>query len=243
MNLYAYCLQGASVPVALEGVVGIAGVEAQVIEHEGFVVVVSAFHGEKVPLTRDTVFAHEGVIDHVLAQTTLLPFRFGTIVTRARLESHIRSQKNVLSASLSRVQDCVEMSVKVIWDGDEIRGREIAAVEKQSSHAQEATNKAMGPGAAFLAAKRREILGDEMLKRRADGIAVWLNGRLGNAIKESVVRVQPAEALVIAASYLVKREGLPQYRACLELAQAERRDLRFMTSGPWPPYSFSDLLS
>src|SRR3712207_3869280 len=102
MSLYAYCLGNGITERTLESVVGVAGVKPYVIEHEEIEVVVSDYSDESVAVTRENVFAHERVIDHVLTETTPLPFRFGTVVTRARLESHIHSQKDSLQVLLAR---------------------------------------------------------------------------------------------------------------------------------------------
>ena len=52
---------------------------------------------------------------NVLAMTTPLPFRFGTLVTEAGLRSYVTSRKAALEDRLEVVKDSVEMSIKVIW--------------------------------------------------------------------------------------------------------------------------------
>ena len=89
-----------------------------------------------------------------------------------------------------------------------------------------------------MVAKRREILGDEALRSEAAETASWLKGRLGDAVREMEVRVRPMEALVVAAAHMVLRERIEEYQERLRAARLERPDLHFLTSGPWPPYSF-----
>jgi hypothetical protein len=45
----------------------------------------------------------------------------------------------------------------------------------------------------------------------------------------------------VRAAHLVERERVVAYRERLRSLGAERVGLRFLTSGPWPPYSFSDV--
>jgi hypothetical protein len=242
MNLYTYCLSHAVESRTLEGLVGIAGANPYVIEHEGIVLVASDFNGENVGLSRDNVFAHARVIDQVLAQTTPLPYRFGTVVSRTRLESYIHSHNDSLQNLLTRVQGCVEMSVKIVWDVNGIRESEAAvAVPERRENAERKAPCTKGAGTAFLLAKQGRMREEDRLRYRADEIASWLGTHLSPVVQESAVRVHPAEALVVAASYLVKRNNLPEYRKCLEHAREEQNDLRFMMSGPWPPYNFSNL--
>ncbi len=95
-----------------------------------------------------------------------------------------------------------------------------------------------GRGAAYLSAKRREILGDESLRSEAEETARWLAARLDEAVRETETSVRPRDALVLAVAHLVERRRLEEYRERLRAARLERDQLHFLTSGPWPPYSF-----
>lgn len=239
MSFYAYCLSDEVTGEMIGGVAGVGG-EPRLVHYGEIAAVVSPFEGESLEVTRENVFAHERVVGHVLAHTTPLPFRFGTVVSAAQLESYVGSQRERLRAQLARVRGCVEMSVKVIWNPGAVRieamGESSAATGDAPSDESGLTS---GRGTAFLMAKRREILGDETLKARAEAVAAWLAGHLGETVREMNAQVRPQETLVVAAAHLVERARLEEYRERLRAARAERAALHFLTSGPWPPYSFS----
>lgn len=96
-----------------------------------------------------------------------------------------------------------------------------------------------GAGTAFLLAKRREIFGEETRAARAQEIAGWLAGVFEGALRDSRVELNPRGALVVRAAHLVERARLAEYRERLRRARDERRDLHFLTSGAWSPYSFT----
>lgn len=233
LMLYVYCLSDEVAAHMFEGVAGVAGAEPQLIEHQRMSAVVSEFAGATIAASRENVFAHERVIGRVLRQTTPLPFRFGTITSAERIESYLASQKSLLEAALGRVRGAVEMSVKIIWDVEEAM-RETEA-EKEAGEA------VLGEGTKFLLSKQREMVGNERLKARADDLQSWLEEFLKHVVKESSVEVNPVEKLVISASHLVERGRLDAYRMQLEAARREHPELHFLTSGPWPPYSFCKL--
>jgi hypothetical protein len=238
MNFYVYCLSDEVTPRMIENIAGVASAEVSLIQVGELTAVVSRFDGGTVAAERDNVFAHERVISHLLSETTPLPFRFGTVVGAERLETYIDAQKNSLQQTLVRVRGCVEMSVKVIWDKESVKFE----IGDESGGASESVNEQsekQGPGAAFLLEKRREIIGDERLKERAEKLGAWLSARLDETARESSVEVQPLQTLVVKAAHLVERERLAEYRERLQEMRRERNDLRFLTSGPWPPYSFS----
>ena len=224
MSLYAYCLSDEVTALALETIRGVAGATPILIEHEGLAAVVSDYVGDAVSVTRENVLAHERVVQQVLAQTTPLPFRFGTLVSEARLRNYLTTQKSALCTQLARVRGCVEMSVKVIRDKE--------AFESEST-GQDSTT-------------RWEPMAGEPVERsqeRAEEIAGWLAERLASTVRESVVSVRPQEMLSVAAAYLVEVARLEEYRERLRRARDERREIHFLTSGPWPPYSFSSISS
>jgi hypothetical protein len=99
----------------------------------------------------------------------------------------------------------------------------------------------VGRGTAFLLAKQREVLGDEAERRRAEEVAGWLADGVSGLVRESSVRVNPSDALVVRAAHLVERGRVEEYRGRVRSLSAERGELHFLTSGPWPPYSFGEL--
>ena len=223
----------------LEGLEGLEGERPRLLEFGGIHVAVSRFEGERVAVERENVFAHERVVQAILRHTTPLPFRFGTLVTDDRLKEYLEANRASLMKSLAHVRDSIEMSVKIIWDAEAIKGLGLTAENADSRKQEE--GQPSGKGAAYLAARRKEMLGDELLKERAGRIADWLAESVGDAALDSNVQVQPSESLVIRAAHLVRRERLDDYRQRLEGAKIARPDLRFLTSGPWPPYSFSNI--
>jgi hypothetical protein len=240
MSLYAYCLSDEAID-AIEPVVGLAGAKTRLIRHGGIVAVVSDFSEAQITITRENVLGHERVVRRVLAEATPLPFRFGTIIGETKLESYLDSQHDALKAQLERVRGCVEMSVKVIWDLEAVRDEALQREEGKAVGG--AKEKVAGRGAAFLETKRREILGGEALKERAEDVAKWLDETLAVTARETRETVQPTQALVVSAAYLVERARLEEYGAALRRAQAEREELHFLTSGAWPPYSFTNISS
>ena len=220
----------------VESVTGIIGSKPHLFWHREVAAVVSPFDDEKIAVTRENVLAHERVVRRVLTKTTPLPFRFGTIVSEARLESYLDSQQSRLKEQLERVRGAVEMSVKVIWkplaDGVEAAG----GVDEEKL-----VGEAAGSGTRFLLKKRRELLGEGARKERAEEVSVWLGQTVEGLVREARVELQPSEKLILAASHLVERALLADYRAALGRAKNERPELHFLTSGAWPPYSFTSV--
>ena len=226
MKLYVYCL-AESIEALAAPVAGISGASVELINVQDFSLLVSRFAEESAPVTRENVLTHDNVIRSVLNETTPLPFRFGSVVTEQQLDSYLNTHRADLKAKLTQVRGCVEMSVKIIWNTDQVEFKESAD--------------AGGPGARFLEEKRREILGGERRTAEAKHVAAWLQEQVGTYVRQEAISLCPTEKLIVAAAHLVSREQITEYRDCLADARKTRPELHFLVSGPWPPYTFSNI--
>lgn len=228
MKLYAYSVvEGIdSLP---EGLSGVGGAAVRLAGIEEFSLMVSDFPDEVVLITRDNVLAHATVVRSVLDRVTPLPFRFGTLVSESELKGFVTSRREALQAKLELVRGCVEMSVKIVWN---------RKWNEDSSRNEPVQDK---PGTAFLAEKRREILGSEARAAEATKTAAWLQNQVGEVVREARISTNSTEKLLVAAAHLIGRDSVEPYRARLKEARVERPELHFLVSGPWAPYSFANI--
>ncbi|MDT5268820.1 MAG: hypothetical protein QOH49_1006 [Acidobacteriota bacterium] len=234
MSLYVYCLGNELREAAFEGLAGVGGARVRVLTLGGLAAVVSEAGEEATAVNDGNLLAHNRVNAAALAVSTPLPCRFGTRAAHERLAEYVSTNEAALSATLARVRGCVEMSVKLM---EKAEGRR-AKVESED---EEDVSAATGAGTAFLLKKRREILGEEGARRRAEGSAAWLASGVGELARETAARLSPSEAIFVRAAHLVERTRVADYRACLRALAAERQDLRLLSSGPWPPYNFNEV--
>jgi hypothetical protein len=242
MKFYAYCLSDELTGASVEGLAGVGGAGVRLLAvggaapAAGVFAVLSEFGGARVPVTRENLLAHNRVNAHVLARTTPLPFRFGTLADEARLSAYVAANGAALAEGFARVRGCVEMGVKVrLGAGAEAgtKGSEDGAVEVKVEDAA-----GVGRGTAFLLAKRREILGEEALKARAEEAAARLAECVEGLARSADVRLSPEGPIVLRAAHLVARGDVAEYRARARDLGARLAGVHLLASGPWPPYSF-----
>jgi hypothetical protein len=227
MKLYVYGI-AESIDSLAETIRGVAEAPVRWLKIDELAVLVSDLEIDATPVSRENVLAHAAVVRSVLDRTTPLPFRFGTLVTEAQLRSYISARKSALEAKLEHVRDCVEMSVKIIWP------------TPPQEHEEE-TASAQGTGTAFLNEKRRELLGAEHRSTEAKEVSNWLQKGVSGLTRDELITVRAAEKVMLAAAHLVQRAQLEAYREKVIEARANRPDLHFLLSGPWPPYSFVNI--
>ncbi len=226
MKLYTYCLVE-DLDAFDATTRGISGGAVRSLQIDELAVLVTDFNADTVAVTRENALDHAAVVRSVLDRTTPLPFRFGTLVTEQQLRSYISARKPALQTRFAHVRGCVEMSVKII--------REVSDEDKTEVR-DEITS-----GTSFLEEKRRELLGTKQKTIEASEIETWLREQVDGLVRDEQVTMRPSEKLVLAAAHLVERDKIPQYREKMTAARKNRRELHFLFSGPWPPYSFANI--
>ncbi len=226
MKLYTYCLVE-DLDAFDATTRGISGGAVRSLQIDELAVLVTDFNADTVAVTRENALDHAAVVRSVLDLTTPLPFRFGTLVTEQQLRSYISARKPALQTRFAHVRGCVEMSVKII--------REVSDEDKTEVR-DEITS-----GTSFLEEKRRELLGTKQKTIEASKIETWLREQVDGLVRDEQVTMRPSEKLVLAAAHLVERDKIPQYREKMTAARKNRRELHFLFSGPWPPYSFANI--
>jgi hypothetical protein len=230
MNLYLYCVTDKD-PNLKDELKGVTEQIVEVVNIGRLFVVSSKFEGDAVPVTRENVLQHEAIVRKTFSATTVLPFRFGTLVTESGLEGYLKARETALLERLAQVRDCVEMSVKIIWQNSEIEDSEVVVPNLDE----------VGAGTAFLIFKRQELLGNDRLEQEARELEAWIERGLKDFVRREQITIEPRQRLVVSASYLVERARLADYRRELGQLQAERPAVHFLTSGPWPPYTFANI--
>lgn len=230
MKLYVYCFAE-----GFDGLRnfprGVSGAQVRLIKLEDLSVLVSECTGDVFHLFRKNGLAHNAVVRSVFKQTTPLPCRYGMIVTDKQLRNYVSTHKQALKNRLVHVRGGAEMNVR-------ISGPRLGATPAPEREQR----KLVGPGTRFLLNKRTELRGEEWQAAQKKELSAWLGERLGELIRDEKINVVPHERATLArADHLVDRADIEQYREKMGAAIAERPEIRFMVSGPWPPYSFANI--
>jgi hypothetical protein len=227
MKLYVYCL-AEDVERLNKTPRGVSDNEVKIVAFdEGLSALVS--EADAFQVNRQNALAHHEVVRSITEQTTPLPARFGTVVTIEQLRNYVSTNHPAIKAKLAHVRDRVEMNVRMIGTVPD------TSQESKNDNVQ-------GPGTAFLLEKQRAILREEAGAAQKSELSAWLRERLSDLIKDEKISFTPSETAILArADHLVERADVQGYRTKMAKAIQERPDIRFMVSGPWPPYSFANI--
>lgn len=221
MGLYLYCVGTPDHPDPGE-VRGIDGAAVRALDAAGLRGWVSALDAAPAA-SLDRVRTHNAVVEASAAAQTPLPMRFGQwFPSRAELVDSLAERRPGLERALQRVEGALEFGVRIL-DPD----RPSAPTPDRSS------------GKAYLEGLARREEGAERARRRGAEVAADMRAFLGPLVRDHVVRPGGSGALVTVA-HLVARHDTGTYTTRLRTFSARWPDLRFVFSGPWPPYGFTD---
>jgi hypothetical protein len=172
------------------------------------------FVGDPAP---DALWAHERVVERLMADRTVLPMRFGsTVASDDAVRRMLVERQASFLAMLARIRGRVELGIRVL---------EVAPGPERAEVAVAAAPAATGRD--YLLAKLQNGRRTADLDEPLSGLAVEMRRQVPRSADE-----------VLRGSYLVERPAVGRFRAAVERLQGAHPELAILCTGPWPPYSF-----
>jgi hypothetical protein len=195
------------------------------LAYRGIVAVVSPLTTAEVPLTEDNLWQHEAIVEVLMADRAVLPVRFGTVLSnKAAVQNVLAAHYADFVASLDRVRGRVELGLRVLWNSE---------IQNPKSKIQNPNS-----GRAYLMARLEEERQARAWRQRAEALAEELHASLAQLAAESTQQVLVTPRLLLTAAYLVERDRVTVFQREVEALSTAYPALRFLCTGPWPPYNF-----
>ncbi|MEV6136276.1 GvpL/GvpF family gas vesicle protein [Nocardia sp. NPDC051990] len=185
-----------------------------------------------------TARAHDAVVSAMVRRGPTVPLRLATVFhDDNRVRALLDERRADFDAALELVRGRTEWGVRGYGD----RAALTAAVAEA-----EAADKAMTPGAAYLARRRAQLSAQETIEREAAERAEEIHARL--VYHAAAGRRQPLtdpavsgrrDWMVLNGTYLVDDDRTDDFTATVTTLGAEFPGIRLELTGPWPPYSFA----
>jgi len=198
---------------------GLAQAPLAGIPEGGLVAVVTEHTNPPGEPAVDALWAHERVVERLMADRAVLPLRFGTkLPDAAAMRAVLQARAGEFTAMLARVRGRVEVSVRAIGSGS--------------------PNGAPEPEPAAPASGREYLLAKLALDQRGERQAAALHEPLAALAVASRRGMPQAAGEVLRASYLLERADLARFRDAVARLQRQLPETAVLCTGPWPAYSF-----
>jgi len=234
MAWYAYCIGEKQAfpelarhrkPIPLESVLGISGNQVFLYPASDLAIVVSE-HNPAEPMNQKAGVDHARVIADCFKQSTVLPFRFGTVFADDEgLRKSIRSNQRQFQGNLERLHGKTEMHLKVHVDP--------CCKEQIDKHLPPE-----GVGKEYLSSLRENATRQRERQTRARAVSFQMHRMFSPLDEEVSCRITESGKMLLDIAHLIDRKCVERYHNKFSTTSAMMRECPMQLSGPWPPYHF-----
>lgn len=234
MAWYAYCITQQEAflgsarsrrPFPIDNLNGIRGGQVFAYPSGELAVIVS----EYVPgeLTQQAIIEHARVVSECFRNTTVLPFRFGTVFDNDEaLRRAIRANRKAFTDSVSKLKGKAEMHLKLVVKDGSLREAMTDVVLPSSV------------GGEYLSRLREKAARHRERQTKARALSVQVN-KLFHPLQEEVsCRKDDSGGMLIDIAHLIDEKAVERYQNSYSSATRQLKNCEIVISGPWPPYHF-----
>jgi hypothetical protein len=237
MAWYAYCITEqhafqtngtrARRPFTIAAMRGIADSAVLAYPSGDFLVIVSEYQ-RTGDLDQKAVLSHARVISECFRNTTVLPFKFGTIFdTDDALRRAVRANRKAFTESVARLKGKAEMHVKVVVHDQSLRGVLPDAALP------------LAAGSEYLCRLREIASRDRERQSKARAVSVQVHKLFSPLDEEISCKKVDSGGLLIDIAHLIDSRTVEKYQNRYIAAARQLKDCQVAISGPWPPYHFT----
>ncbi len=192
---------------------------------------------------------HVAVINVIMEQNTVIPFKFGTIFnSEDRLQKFVEDYGESLVGNMLYVEWKEEWSVKIYCDRKVLTGQ----IDELSAEAASLELQIMAgsPGKAFLLKRKKADLVENEMDRLCKKYGQeYFNEFNGLSVSVSLNNLLPKEftgrndEMILNAAFLISKERAIDFLSTARTLKKLYSSLGFYLelTGPWPPFSFISL--
>jgi len=239
MGIYTYAIIDSNSKIS-SSINGLGGAVVYNIPYRNIGIVVS--ESEHVQdIAQEHILKHEEVVEKLMEDFTVLPMRFHTLFNREKdALLMMKEYCGDFRENLDRLRNKKEFGVRVIWPGDIKRNRIIDAYKKSNASAAMPDSSSVK---SFVKEKFEEYKIDKEFEEEADKYIALIDNFFSRWACEKKIEKLKSENLLLNAFYLVEKEKEEDFKEAFERARdiCICGDLKYLFSGPWPPYNFISL--
>jgi hypothetical protein len=204
---------------------GLRGQPLRVVRQADIFAYASCFDAPAEHFDRADLLAHHAIISGLAAHTDVLPARFPTwLADEEAMRGELGRRQSDLVEALERVRGRVEIALTAIWT---------SPVENETPP------EAATPGRRYLLGRQQAVTGSARRRARARELADETERLVGDDLVDVRHQVCPSATVALSSALLVPRASAENIKICLTRVE---HDVRILINGPWPPYTFADVV-
>lgn len=221
------------------GLKGLARKPVYTLPYKDISAALSDIKKDKLDVNEKSALFYGEIIESIMKRYTLLPARFGTLVKdEGEVTELLEKNYNAFVNNLKQVEGKLEYGLKVLWDFEKVN-LDISSLNIKNTAGYDRL-KGNSPHKKYLLKKLKEHKFQEALMEKVKKIVEDIHTPLNNSSFSSKFSKMKTKRIILDAVYLVEKEKQDIFIGRFKELQNKHKDLEFLFTGPWPPYSFVD---
>lgn len=192
-------------------------------------------------IRKEMALAYASVISELNRTATLLPMRFGSVVeSDEEISRLLANHYNAFANNLNEVNGKVEFGLKLLWDYEKGCDRIRANLNYCESDAGCYFSKATASTVYLLEKIKQHRLEDALLKH-VESLVDEISLHLALVAPTCKFKKLVTNNIILDAAFLVDESKSKIFIEAIEMLTERHNDLHFLLTGPWPPYSFTEI--
>jgi len=235
VKIYSYAIIDSNSKIS-DSINGLEGVGVYNIYYRDIGIAVSELSEQIQDITQEHILKHEEVVEKLMESFTVLPVSFLTLFKKKEdVLLMMREYYSDFRENLDRLRNKIEFGIRIIWSGETIRSRIIDTCKKSSANISITDT---SPEKSFIKERFEKYKLDKEFRKEASKVITLIDDFFSRFAAEKKLEILKSDNLLLSASYLVEKERQGDFKEAFERAKRTPGDLKFLLSGPWPPYNF-----
>ncbi|MBL7136323.1 MAG: GvpL/GvpF family gas vesicle protein [Candidatus Marinimicrobia bacterium] len=227
MYIYGVILKNCGIELKYKG---ISDYPVSMVNFKDISAPVSYYPESTIKASEKNILRHELIVEKYFNKETILPFRFGTIVSyKNTVRDILEKRYEDFISNLVRLNDTVEFGLTVLWDNSETTADDMSQGNTRS------LDNPAGQGTQYIQGIYEKHLVSNKVKAKGEEIINIFNKILKIMSVEYRINKFPTDDLLFKSAYLVKKSNIRNFQS---LVNAHSREYKLLLTGPWPPYNF-----
>lgn len=197
----------------------------------------------------EKVRQHEGIIESIMQQTTVVPFKFGTVfLKKENIEKLLKERGTEFKKMMANLDGKEEWGLKIYCKAGKFKD----SIEKEDERVNQKDKEvaAANKGRAYFLKKQRDELAKDIVSEKISEYTRDSFDRLKRvSLDTKINKILPRQVtdrkddMVLNAAFLVNTKRIKEFESILKHLKTKYFEKGFDLdcTGPWPPYNFCQM--
>ncbi len=224
-----------------ESTPGISGARLYALTQNNISAVASSFSPGGQSWAKEQVLDFASITEKLSEHFNLLPVRFGSVMqSDDAIRELLMKNHDAFETNLRKVENKAEFGLKVLWNFEKTKN-EIKQRSKPDEICAGDYFKKSSVHTNYLFEKMKQHKLDDAVLQYVEKFIDDIRGVMQALSPDIKFKKMVSDSIMLDAVFLVSKNQHTGFKDIIVSLGQQHPDLQFLLTGPWPPYSFTDI--